>query len=72
MIQKQEFDDLKERLKAAEESLGPIVDAYNKGKFLCKILVILGGILVGLATIWGLLIGPIVTLHDAVARVKKP
>lgn len=49
-----EADD--RRVKALEdriEAMAPIVAFFNAGTMLGKILVILGGVAVGAATIWG-------------------
>ena len=49
--------DLERKLKEEREQVKPLLDLYNAGKIIGRILVILGGLVVGIVTIGSAVVG---------------
>ena len=53
------IEDLEAQIKKERADLEPILNLYNAGIILGRVLVILGGVAVGVATIWQVMQGHI-------------
>ena len=48
---------LEEKMDDQEKALKPIIEFFNAGRMLGKIMFVAGGMIVGMATIWGVISG---------------
>lgn len=53
----QRIDDLQRQVQADHDAIKPLLDLYNASKIIGRILVIIGGIAVGAATIFSAVSG---------------
>ena len=51
------IDALEHKLEADEAKMQPLIDVFNAGKMLGKILFVTGGVIAGIAAIWTALVG---------------